>query len=223
MQTRLKRLLPLAGTVLAASTSLAMAGPNYHLVNTIALPVTAQNNQAGAFTAFDISYADSTGFYYIADRSNATVDIINGATNKVTAQAGGPGVFSGQQATTSVSGPDGVVVTHIGGQATLFAGNGASNVVAFNVTNPAAPTLLPFSPIGTGGSFRADEMAFSPATNQLIVANNADSPAFATIINASTGAVQSAHITVPTSPRAVEWSSPSGIQIPEPSSSRFPP
>jgi hypothetical protein len=200
MQARISRLLLLAGTVLAASTSIAMAGPDYQLVTTIALPVTGQNNQGGAFTAFDISYADSTGYYYVADRSNAAVDIINGATDKVVAQAGGPGVFSGQQATTSISGPDGVVVAHTPGGATLFAGNGASNVVAFNVNNPAAPSLLPFSPIGTGGSFRADEMAYSPLTNQLIVANNADSPAFATIINASTGAVQSAHITVPTSP-----------------------
>ena len=170
-------------------------------MDTIALPTTASNTQPdGTLTAFDISYADSTGFYYLADRSNATMDIINGATNEVVAQAGGPGVFFGQQATTSVSGPDGVLVAHIGGHATLFAGNGASNVVAFNVNNPAAPTLLPFSPIRTCGSFRADEMAFSPATNQLIVANNADSPAFATIINASTGAVQTGHITVPTSP-----------------------
>ncbi|HLJ05044.1 MAG TPA: hypothetical protein VKT26_02170, partial [Acetobacteraceae bacterium] len=41
----------------------------------------------GALTAFDISYVDSTGLYNLADRSSATVDFINGATNQVAAQA----------------------------------------------------------------------------------------------------------------------------------------
>ena len=197
---RTARSLLLAGTAFVACASGASAGPFYSLLTTIAVPATAENNQGGAFTGFDISFADTTGYVYIADRSNAAVDIINGATDQIVAQAGGPGVFTGQQATTSVSGPDGVVVAHIGGQATLFAGNGTSDVVAFNVNNPAAPTLMSFSPISTGGSFRADEMAFSPATNQLIVANNADLPAFATLINAATGAVQVGHITITGSP-----------------------
>ena len=197
---RMARSLLLAGTAFVACASGASAGPFYSLLTTIPVPATAENNQGGAFTAFDISFADTTGYVYIADRSNAAVDIINGATDQIVAQAGGPGVFTGQQATTSVSGPDGVVVAHTGGQAILFAGNGASDVVAFNVNNPTAPTLMSFSPISTGGSFRADEMAFSPATNQLIVANNADSPAFATLINAPTGTVQVGHITITGSP-----------------------
>lgn len=197
---RIARSLLLAGTAFMAATSGAWAGPIYSLLDTIAVPATPENNQGGAFTAFDISFADTTGYVYIADRSNAAVDIINGATNSIVAQAGGPGVFTGQQETTSVSGPDGVLVAHIGGQAILFAGNGASDVVAFNVNTPSAPTLMSFSPISTGGSFRADEMAFSPATNQLIVANNADTPAFATLINAPTGMVQVGHITIPGSP-----------------------
>ena len=154
-----------------------------------------------AFSPLSISRSLTVpGFVYVADRSNAAVDIIDGATNQVVAQAGPLGVFTGQQATTSASGPDGVLVAHIGGQATLFAGNGMSDVVAFNVNNPAAPVATGYSPVGTGGTFRADEMAFSPLTNQLIVANNADTPAFATLINAANGAVQVVHITVPNSP-----------------------
>lgn len=193
------RALVLAGAVITAGNSTAIAGP-YNLFTTIAIPTTAENMQPGGeMTAFDISFADSTGYYYFADRSNAAVDIINGATDKVVAQAGGPGVFTGQQATTSTSGPDGVVVAHIGTNATLFAGNGTSDVVAFNVNNPASPTLLSFSPISTGGTYRSDEMAFSPFTNQLIVANNADTPAFATLINATNGVVQSGKITIPAS------------------------
>lgn len=55
MQARITRLLLLAGTVLAASTSFAMAGPDYQLVDTVALPTTSSNTQpGGALTAFDI-------------------------------------------------------------------------------------------------------------------------------------------------------------------------
>lgn len=191
------RSLLLAGTALVAAVSTAAAGPIYSFLQTIPVPATPENTDGGAFTAFDISFADSTGYVYIADRSNAAVDIINGATNTVVAQAGGPGVFTGHQPTSSTSGPDGVLVAHVGGQAILYAGNGTSDAVAFNVNNPSAPSLMPFSPVNTGGSFRVDEMAFSPATNQVLVANNADTPAFATLINAATGAVQVGHITIP--------------------------
>jgi hypothetical protein len=40
--------------------------------------------------------------------------------------------------------------------------------------------------VSTNGSFRVDEMAYSPQTHQLLVANNADSPAYATLFNAPT-------------------------------------
>jgi hypothetical protein len=130
-----------AGLALAAASILAAglaparaANTDYQLLSTIALPATAANNQGGAFTAFDISYVDPiTGDYYVADRSNASVDIISGSSLQVINQVGG---FTGQQATTSVSGPDGVLVANNGTNATLFAGNGNSTLLSFNVTNP---------------------------------------------------------------------------------------
>src|SRR5947209_42453 len=80
----------LAAAMITAASTAAFATPiDYGLVKTIGLPVSAANNQGGAFTAFDISFVDPlTGYYYIADRSNAAVDIINGANNTVVAQAG---------------------------------------------------------------------------------------------------------------------------------------
>jgi hypothetical protein len=191
------QILLLAASMGAAASAAVAAPTDYSLLTTIALPTTAANNQGGAFTAFDISYVDATtGYYYVADRSNASVDIVNGATLNVVAQAGG---FTGQQATTSVSGPDGVLVANNGSSATLFAGNGNSTLVSFNVTNPAAPTPL-FAPISTGGNFRVDEMAYSPTNNLVLVANNADSPAFATLVNATTGAIVKGNITIPNTP-----------------------
>ena len=187
----------LAGTMVAAASA-AVAGPvNYSLLTTIAIPTTPSNVQpGGALTSFDISFADSTGFYYLADRSNASVDIINGATNQVVTQVGG---FAGQQATTSTSGPDGILVAHTGTSTILFAGDANSTLRSFNVANPAAPTAG-FAPLNTGGTFRVDEMAFSPTANLVLAANNADSPAFATLVNATTGAIVHGNITIPNSP-----------------------
>ena len=164
---------------LGASHSLAQP-VNYTLQTLIAIPATTANVQPGqAFTSFDIGFFNpASDSYYVADRSNASVDIIGGTTLKVLGQAQG---FTGQQATTSVSGADGVVAVTTGSTTTLYAGDGNSTLKVFNATNPASPNLL--QSISTGGSFRVDEMAYSPATQQLLAANNADSPAFATLFN----------------------------------------
>jgi hypothetical protein len=182
-----------AAAMLGSATASAFAGVDYSLLTTIGIPTAGVNVQpGGAFTAFDISYFDpTTGLDYVSDRSNASVDIFSGATNSFVARAPG---FTGQQATTSVSGPDGVLV--VGSTQTMFAGNGNSTVLSFNVSNPAAPTPA-FPPINTAGSFRTDEMSYSPTANLVLVANNADTPAFASLINASTGAVVVGHITIP--------------------------
>ncbi len=198
--------------MLGSVTTAAIAGPDYTLLTTIAVPVSSANSQVGNFTAFDISYVDpSTGYDYVADRSNAAVDIINGATHTVVAQAG-VGIFGGQQPATAQSGPDGVVVANNGTTATLYAGNGftslspspphapSSTLLSFNVTNPAAPTLL--NVLSTGGLNRVDEMAFSgfgntnsANNNLLMVANNAEPGPptgvlpFATLVNGSTGTI----------------------------------
>lgn len=174
----------LAGAVLTASSfGAAAATVNYGLLTTIAIPASTVNSQGGAFNSFDISYVDPvTGNYYVADRSNASVDIFSGTTNTFLGRAEG---FVGQKATTSVSGPDGVVVVDVGGVATLYAGDGGSTLRSFNVTDPTHPVAGGVVNTG-GGSFRVDEMAYSPATKSLLVANNANSPAYATLISTAT-------------------------------------
>jgi hypothetical protein len=59
---------------------------------------------------------------------------------------------------------------------------------SFNVTNPATP--IAGGTVNTGGMFRLDEMAFAPSSsspfagnNTIFAANNADSPAFASLIS----------------------------------------
>lgn len=196
----LKRLMSgtcIAALCLAASIAPGVAAPtNYGLLTTITVPPSAVNSQGGKFNSFDISYVDPlTGYYYIADRSNASVDIVNGATNRVVAQAGG---FVGQQATTSVSGPDGVVVVNNGMRATLYAGDGGSTLRSFDVTSPSNPIALGSVNTG-GGQFRVDEMAYSPAANAILAANNANSPAYASLISTTSASpsLTATNITVP--------------------------
>jgi WD40 repeat protein len=86
-------------------------------------------------------------------------------------------------------------VVNLPGQHQVYAGNGNSTVLGFNIVsstnNPQVSTT------STGGSFRADEMAFDPNTKLLLVANNADAPAYATLINTTTGAVVKSNISIP--------------------------
>jgi len=130
-----------------------------------------------ALRAFDISWVDSaSGHYYLADRSNAAVDVVDIATNSVTAQIGG---FVGNTGKSDTSGPDGVVTTFSNRE--LWAGDGDSTVKVIDLTtNSIAAT------ISTGGKFRADEMAYDPKDNMLLVANNADDPPFGTLISVGT-------------------------------------
>src|SRR5262249_10663660 len=139
---------------------------------------------------------------YVADRSNASVDIFSAQNNTFVNHTFGTPNFAGQLppdpvgGPNSTSGPDGVQVINILGQHQVIAGDGPSTVYNFNISNQTTnPTVtqvgLPSAngnPLNTGGQFRADEMAYAPTANTLLVANNADNPAFATLINAKTGA-----------------------------------
>ena len=143
-----------------------------------------------------------TGNIFIADRSNASVDIFSGFSLTFLGRAISPtppGGFTGQQATTSVSGPDGVLTVTSGGVTTLYAGDGNSTLKVFDATNPAAPTFQ--QSISTGGTTRVDEMAFSPLTGRVLAANNAESPAFGNLFDTAGGhspaALAVPHITVP--------------------------
>jgi DNA-binding beta-propeller fold protein YncE len=130
--------------------------------------------------AFDISWVDSaSGHYYLADRSNGAIDIVDIATNQLTGQIGG---FVGATGKNDTSGPDGVVTTFSNRE--LWAGDGDSTVKVVDLaSNKIAAT------ISTGGKFRADEMAYDPKDNVLLVANNADDPPFGTLISVGTRTV----------------------------------
>jgi hypothetical protein len=143
--------------------------------------------------AFDISFVDNAnnGLYYLADRSNAAVDVVDttgaftGTPDTLFGQIGGPAVgFRGDTGNTNTSGPDGVAAFF----PCIFAGDGNSRVVSFN---GAVNFTVPVSSMNTGGAFRADEMAFDPKDRLLLAINNADDPPFGTLINVSATCVLS--------------------------------
>jgi len=172
----------------------ALAGPSYSLLTTIPVPPDESNpNPGGIFNAFDISFFDpTTQLDYVADRSNAGIDVFSAKTDTYVTRVPG---FVGQKLLNSLSGPDGVVVVSQPGEHLLFGGDGDSTLKAFDIATGYTP--LSYSPVSTGGNHRVDEMAYSPLTNQVLAANNADTPTpFATLVNATTGAT-SAKILIP--------------------------
>jgi hypothetical protein len=201
----------IALVTLAAAAALTLPAPvaraqNLTFDTFIPVPAGPANQQpGGAFSSFDISFADPvTGNIFIADRSNASVDIFSGSTLQFLGRATG---FTGQVAGhNELSGADGVATVTLGGVTTLYAGDGDSTLKVFNATNPASPQFL--QAIGTGGTAapgggptRVDELAFSPANGGLILAaNNAETPAYANLFSTNGGAPHFAALTFPNGP-----------------------
>jgi hypothetical protein len=218
--------LGLAGVVAMAATAGPAVADQLTLQTFIPVPADTANVQpGGAFSSFDISFADPvTGNIFIADRSNASVDIFSGSSLTFLGRATG---FTGQQASNSISGADGVLTVTTGGVTTLYAGDGNSTLRVYDATNPASPILVQ-PPISTGGMTRVDEMAFSPLTNQVLAANNAETPAYGNLFSTTKGgppvALTISLISVPRArggSRTAAWSSRRGIRKPERSSFLF--
>jgi hypothetical protein len=184
------RLLPVIALLLLAAVQApdpARADPIYTLLTTIAIPSDSANTVGGKFTSFDISWFDgSTQLDYVADRSNASVDVFSAATNSFVTRIGS---FVGIQPGSGTSGPNGVVTASFGGNHQLWAGDGPSLLYGFNLN--AGNAALPGTPIATGtpADKRVDEMAFSPLAKRLIVANDDAATPFITIINTKTDAI----------------------------------
>jgi hypothetical protein len=219
---------PIASAAGAAAFLCAASGvqapppePGVKLLFTIPVPV-ATTNTTGGMYAYDISWVDqTTQTYFLGDRSNAAVDVVDANSGtfirQITATPPFAGVVlnsSGTAANNSLSGPNGVVTGTIGGQICLFAGDGTSRVVSFLL--PAGTQVTSLS---TNGTMRADEMAFDPRDRLLLVANNADTPPFASLISVSSGCALSlvAQISYPFATNGAEqpvWDPATGAVLP---------
>src|SRR5438876_3046399 len=143
------------------------------LLSTIPIP-------GAALHGFDISWVDaSTQRYYLADRSNKAVDVVDARNRTFVKQI--TGGFAGVKfkadgtANNDISGPNGVVSSG----RWLFVTDAGSRVVSIDLTSDQIVGSVATS----GSENRADELAYDAEDGILLVINNADSPPFATLIS----------------------------------------
>ena len=171
----------------------AAASPSYSYLETLQIPGATA---AKPFTGYDLSTVDpATQLYYLTDRSNNGIDVYSTATNTFVEQIGS-GLFSGAQGgNNDIAGPNGISISDVSGGKLLLAGNGNSNVLAFNLdstgkTLTAPPQTFTTAVAGTPSpQNRVDGVAYAPGANTILTANNASNPGYITLLNSATGAV----------------------------------
>src|SRR3954471_8563352 len=124
----------------------------------------------------DIGYVEA-GKYFLADRNNKAVDVVDTKSNKLIAQI--PGPFTGAGATTDESGPDGIV--GITGTHTIYVGD----VDSIKVIDTDAEKTVNTITISNSGS-RVDEGCYDPDDHLAMYASPGDSPPFATFVSTLT-------------------------------------
>src|SRR5256712_12574778 len=145
--------------------------------------LTAVQIPGNPLRSYDISWVNPhRAEYYLADRSNASIDIID--THHLTFKrrlSGFVGIVlnsAGTAVNNDKSGPDGVV-TH---GRWLYAGDGDSTLKVFDLDGPDA---LAQAPLFTGGTTRVDEMALTTDGELLLTVNNAQDPPHANLFPAN--------------------------------------
>ena len=193
----------------------AGSGAQTQCLTAIQLPKSANGVPTQPIISYDISWVNpQRGEYYLADRLNAGIILINTETLKFTRIIPG---FTGavinsktNAVTTALSGPNGVV-SH---GRWLYVGDGPCNTSTQKCTNSGVSNLqvvdLDAKPapkivqsVSSGGAKRVDELAASTDGKFVIGANNADDPAFATLFKAN-GDKFSSHVSVAAGPIFVD-------------------
>jgi len=161
--------LLLSGVVGLSAFAGTAGAAELRMIGTISIPGEPLNS-------FDISYIDqATGMYYLADRSNKGIDIVDVKKGAWVGRVAGMVGFSGKNDT---SGPNGVLIA--GKEA--WVGDGDSSVKVIDLK-----TMKVVDTIKTGGKARADELGYDPKEGVIAIANNADEPPFLTFISTKPG------------------------------------
>ena len=152
--------------------------------------LTAVQIPGNPLRSFDISWVNPTfNQYYLGDRSNAGIDVVNTVSNAFSLRLTGfvGIVLNGTGGVNNAkSGPDGVTAHG----RWVYGGDGDSTLKVFNIfavptaTN-GVPGIAPAQSISTGGTTRVDEMALTTDGKLLLAANNAEDPPFATLFTAN--------------------------------------
>ncbi len=176
-----------------ALASPALASPSYSYLETLQIPGATATKP---FTGYDLATFDNSNqLYYLTDRSFNGIDVYSAKTNSFVEQIGS-GLFAGAQGgNNDIAGPNGISLTNTATGKLLVAGNGASNFLSFNLDSTGlnvvgAPRTTSTAVLGTPvPPNRVDGVAYAPAANTILAANNASNPGFLTLVNNANGAV----------------------------------
>jgi len=145
--------------------------------------LTAVQIPGNPLRSFDISWVNpDRAEYYLGDRSNAGIDVIDTEHNTFKRRLPGfVGVklLGSGAVDNNHSGPDGVT-SH---GRWVYGGDGDSTLKVFDLNSPDASALK--QTLNTGGTTRVDEMALTTNGRLLLVANNAEDPPFGTLFSAN--------------------------------------
>jgi hypothetical protein len=175
---------PLVGYVAAVFGAVLLVLPNLavaQITQKFALSSVISLPSPQTVTSFDISFDDSSSqLYFLADRTNKFVDVIDTSTSSIThdkviAQLVGTPPFAGASPMgNDFSGPNGVVpVANVDYE--LWVGDydtvhGTGVVKVLDLTKGGITTHV----ITTGGVARADELCYDPVDKLILVANDAE-------------------------------------------------
>jgi hypothetical protein len=179
----------LTSCIVLTSTPVTAGPPDSDgFAGTAAVTLTARGGVTPQpLTSFDISFVDpAIGLYVLADRTNNAVVLVDTHSNSFLSYCG-HGSFRGFTGNNNTSGPDGVLIRD---HREIWVGDGDSTVKVFDVAG-CDESSTPTHTIATGTSAdnRADEMCYDPRNNLVMVANNAASPPFATLISTTSYSV----------------------------------
>jgi hypothetical protein len=122
-------------------------------------------------SSIDIMWVDQIrGRLYIADRSNAGIDMIDALNNTYLGRI--PGFLARTAGGISNAGPNGVIVTP---DNMLFAGDSDSTLQVVDL-NRTPPQITRSILIGKTSDGRADELAYDPFERVILIANDFSTP-----------------------------------------------
>jgi hypothetical protein len=172
----------------------------------------------GGLNSFDIGFVDpKLGLYFLADRTNATVDQVVTSTNAISQLA--KGSFVGVQPGTNTSGPNGVITAN--DHKEVWAADGVL-CGACGPNDPVTQTsriqVIDINTgnvthtIDNGGKRRADELCEDPQHHVVLVANDDDSDLFLTFISTKTYGVLGKIFLNGADPKAQKINATDGIE-----------
>jgi hypothetical protein len=160
----------------------AFAEETFSKTSTITVP--------GGLNSFDIGFVDpQLGLYFLADRTNKTVDQVVTSTNTISQLA--PGSFVGVQPGSNTSGPNGLITAN--NHTEVWAADGVLvDSVTGLVTQASRVQVIDIKTgkvthtIDNGGQRRADELCEDPQQHLVLLANDDDRDLFLTFISTET-------------------------------------